>query len=110
MLAAFIVFAADEGVFHARVDDEQAEMRGQRDVFHRLGAAIEKHEVVLEPENRRRLIEEAAIHADEFILGAAAEFRDLHARERKWIELHEQRGRGDLQRGRTRKPRTSRQG
>jgi len=110
LLAAFVVFAADEGVFHARVDNEQAEVRGQRDVFHRLGSAIEKDEVVLEPKNRRRLIEQAAIHANEFILGAAAEFRDIQARERKRIELHQQRGRGDLQRGRTRKPRTSRQG
>ena len=110
MLAAFVVFAADEGVFHARVDDQQAEVRGQRDVFHRLGAAIEKHEVVLEAKNRRRLIEQAAIDANEFIFGAAAEFRDIHARERERVELHQQRGGGDLQRGGTRKPRASRQG
>ena len=89
-------------MFHAGVDHEQAEMRGQRDVFHRLGAAIEKNEVILESKNGRRLIEQAAIHADEFIFRAAAEFRHIHAREGKRVELHEQRGRGDLERGGTR--------
>jgi len=105
LLAAFVVFAADESVFHAGVDDKQAEMRRQRDVFHRLGAAVEEHEVVLQAKNRRRLIEQAAIHADEFIFGATTEFRHLHARERERVELHEQRGRGDLQRGGTREAR-----
>ena len=110
LLATFVVFTADEGVFHARVDDQQAEVRGERDVFHRLGSAIEKHEVVLEPKNRRRLIKQAAIHADEFIFGAAAEFRDIHTRERERVEVHQQRSRGNLQRGGTREPRPSRQG
>jgi ElaB/YqjD/DUF883 family membrane-anchored ribosome-binding protein len=110
LLAAFVVFATDEGVFHAGVDDEQAEVRGERDVFDRLGAAIEENKVVLEAKHRRGLVEQAAIHADEFVLGASAEFRHLHARERKRVELHQQRCRGDLEGGGTRQPRAGWQG
>lgn len=47
LIAAFVVFAADEGVFDAGIDDEESEMRRQGNVFHRLGAAIEENQVIL---------------------------------------------------------------
>jgi hypothetical protein len=110
LLAAFIVFAADEGVFHSRIDDQQAEVRREREGFDQLGAAIEEHKVVLAAKHRRSLVEQAAVHSNEFVFRAAAEFGDFEARERERIELEQERGRGDLDRGGTREARAARQG
>jgi hypothetical protein len=107
LLAAFVVFAADEGVFHSGVDDKEAEVRGKRDGFDRLGSAIEEYEMVLAAEDRGGLVEETAIHADEFVFREAAEFGDLEAREWKRVEFEQERRRGDLERGGAREARAA---
>ena len=63
--------------------------------------------MVLASEDRRGLVEQAAIHADEFVFRAAAEFGDLEGRERKRVEFEKERGRGDFKRGGTREARAA---
>jgi hypothetical protein len=87
-----------------------SEVRRERDVFHLLAPAIEEHEVVLAAEDRRGLVEQSAIHADEFIFRAAAEFREVHRGHLERVKLGQQQGGGHLERGRTREPRTGRKG
>ena len=62
--------------------------------------------MVLFSENGRGLIEESAIHTDEFIFRAAAEFRQIHAGNFKRVKAREKHRRRHFQGGGTRKSST----
>jgi hypothetical protein len=60
-------------------------MRGERKCLNPLFSAIEKDQAVLASENRRGLVEQPAIHTDEFIFRLTAKFGDFERRERKRV-------------------------
>ena len=85
-------------------------MRWEWHGIHRFAAAVKIDEVVFFSKNRGRLVEEATIHADEFIFRTAAELREIQTGHLKRIEAREKHRRRHFQGGGTRKPGTGRQG
>jgi hypothetical protein len=110
LLAALVVFSADEGVLHSGVDHKKTDTRRQRNRFNRFGTAIKKDEMILAAKDRRGLVEKAAIHTHEIVFRTAAEFRDLEGREWKRVKLQKQSRRGDFESGGTRKARAAGKG
>ena len=66
----------DERVLRVRIEDPEMCIRGQRYGFKHRSTAIDEHKMILFAKARHALIENAARHADKFVLRFAAKFRE----------------------------------
>ena len=77
--SAQVVLAGGQFVMHRRIADDQTHGRGDRDQSIGQTAAVQQQRVPGGAETGNELIHDAAMHADEFVLGALAGLRQLYA-------------------------------
>lgn len=110
LIAAFIVFASGEGVFNTGIHDEETDIVRKGNGRDRLGAAIQIDGVILLAEDGGNLVEQAAAHADKFILSLAAKLGQIERGNLDAKEPSQKHGGGNLNSGGTGKPGAQRQG
>ena len=109
LLAPFVVGAVQQPAPHVRVNDHHRHTRRQRHGGGGEAAAVDQEGVAGLPARRNQLVHDPALTADEAVLGALGQQRDVGGPQVvQRVQGLQQRGHGHLQRGRRRQARALR--